>query len=70
MRGGTVRTEFQSLQGKPNTDAWSTVESLPTNCGGGEEAFHGGADILRAGSCGGDQRRRALVSSSEEEEGV
>ena len=31
MSGGTVRTEFQSLQGKPNTHAWSTVESLPSN---------------------------------------
>jgi len=31
MSGGTVRTEFQSLKGKPNTHAWSTVESLPSN---------------------------------------
>ena len=31
VRGGIVRTEFQSLQGKPNTHAWSTVESLPSN---------------------------------------
>ena len=31
VRVGTVRTEFQSLQGKPNTHAWSTIESLPSN---------------------------------------
>ena len=31
MSGGTVPTEFQSLQGKPNTNAWSTDESLPSN---------------------------------------
>jgi hypothetical protein len=32
VRGGTIRTEFQSLQCKPNTHAWSTIESLPSNC--------------------------------------